>query len=411
MPDPRAVTEFESPPAMERTFEDAERGYRGHLVIDSFSCETATGGVRIRPGLTLEELRGAARVMTWKHRFLGFPNGGAKAGIEGPEDLPREEKIRRLTWFADAAADLVDSGTYAMGPDMGTGGALVSEVLERRGLARKRKLNPAFKGSGFYTALSTVESAAAALAVREQTIRGKTVAVEGFGSVGACVVSEVAARGGRVVAVSRSDGGIYRADGLDVAAMLGANDVLASDPRATRLAREHVLTLDVDVLLPCGPGGTIDADVAERIRAPVVSPGANCAFDLRAAEVLRRKNRLAVPCFVANCGGVIGPALHSGGVPESLVERLITGPYRRRVADLLERALRRNVTPLELALTELPSLPGGARPEAPATSARFVLRTARRIARSHFVPPPIAAIPTLAYFHRQMRSRSSVPDR
>ena len=67
--------------------------------------------------------------MSWKNRFLGFPNGGAKAGIEGPEDLAREEKAQRLDWFANAIADLLDTRTYAIGPDMGTDSELIGELL------------------------------------------------------------------------------------------------------------------------------------------------------------------------------------------------------------------------------------------------------------------------------------------
>ena len=282
MVDPRVRAEFQASPAIERTYEDSRRGYRAYVVIDTLAGGHASGGIRIRAGVTLEELRSAARVMTWKYRFVGLPTGGAKAGIEGAEDLPREEKARRLAWLADKASDLIDSGVLGVGPDMGTDGGLIGDLLRERGLLERRRAFPSrFRGSGFYAALSTVEAAAAALALRGEGLRGKTAAIEGFGAVGSNVARLLSARGARVVAISTSNGALERADGLDIAGLLRSDNPLEGDARARRVAREELLRLEVDLVLPCGPGGTIDLEVAREIPAPVIAPGANSAFTLK----------------------------------------------------------------------------------------------------------------------------------
>jgi glutamate dehydrogenase (NAD(P)+) len=398
--DARVTAEILTPPAMERAFEDAKTGYRAFLVIDSLACGTAAGGVRIREGVTLDEIRRNARVMTWKHRFVGVPNGGAKAGIEGSEDLPRDEKARRLAWFASAAAELVDNGIYRAGPDMGADGALISEMLGARPLkGGSARFSPRFRGSGFYTAYSVVQSAIAALSLRGESLRAKTVAIEGFGSVGSTAARLFSAENAKVVAISTRNGAIFCENGLDLTAILRAKNPLDGDPRAQRIAKEELLRLKADVLAPCGPGGTIDANNAREIAAPLIVCGANCGVSFDAVELLHARGCLVVPDFVANCGGVTSANLCAGGLSDAAIEFFLRGPYRRRMKSLLEKAMNENRPPFEVALRDLPPLRGGAQS---AISQQSRLGFARRVARNRFVPRQLLAIPTYFYFARRI---------
>jgi glutamate dehydrogenase (NAD(P)+) len=404
----RVLAEIHAAPAIERIYDDPATGYRAYVVIDSLACGTATGGIRIRPGLTLDEIRCTARTMTWKHRFIGLPNGGAKGGIEAAEGLPRGEKARRLLWLGRVAADLIDTGIWGIGPDMGTDAALITDLLHSRNLlARRRKFPARFRGSGFYTACSVVESAGAALALQGDTLRGKTVAIEGFGSVGSNVARLISSRGARLVAVSTSSGALYRPEGLHLEGLLSTPDPLDGDPRARRLPKEDLLRLEVDLLMPCGAGGTIDAGVAHQIAAPVIVPGANCAMGLDAARALHDRRRLAVPDFVSNCGGILGASLRVGGVPEWMIESFLKGPFRRRVSAFLRYARRENGIPLETALSTLPPLQGGSAP----SGERRLLSWARSAARSRVVPRRPLAIPTYVYFAKHVGTLSMRDDR
>ena len=399
------VAEIETPPALERAYEDRAAGYCAFVVLDSLACGTAAGGVRIREGVTLDEIRRAARVMTWKYRFVGVPNGGAKAGIEGSEDLPREEKAKRLSWFANAASDLIDSGTYRAGPDMGTDGPLIADMLNaHRTKGGTARFSSRFRGSGFYTALSVVESATAAAALRGESLRGKTVAVEGFGSVGSSAGRLFAARGAKVVAISTRHGALYRAAGLALDSILKASNPLDGDSRAQRIPKEELLRLKVDVLTPCGPGGTIDAANAGEIAAPLIVCGANCGVSFAAIEPLHARGHIVVPDFVANCGGVASANLCAGGLTEWAIELFLAGPYRRRVKLLLAQAIAENRPPLEVALRWLPPLRGG---EQAATPQRSALTLARRIARSRLVPRQLLAVPAYIYFARRIGALTS----
>lgn len=438
----RVAAELARPPVLVRTFEDPVRGYRGFLVIDSLCGGRSGGGVRIRPGLTEGQLRDAARIMTLKQRFAGVPTGGAKSGVEGDEDLPREEKLRRIHWLAGEMAPWLDSGVLGIGPDMGTDPGLTEAVLEERGLlARRRRFPARFRGSGYYTALTAVEAAEAALRVAgggpmragrggASPLRGLRVGVEGFGAVGASAARIAAERGAQVVAVSTRGGALHRPGGLDVEALSRGPDPLAGDPAAERLPREALFDLPVDVFLPCGPGDTLDARTAASVRARVVSPGANTPADLALARVLHEAGSLFVPSFAANCGGITAATLRAAGVPDRWIERLLRVVYPRRIAALLREALAAGTTPLELALATLPPLPGeprqlgadGVRPASDPTVARDEdggsggggPRSARwlglrRVFRGRGVPAALLAPPTWLYFAWRLGRRAELP--
>jgi len=71
-------------PIVTLTFREPAAGAHAFLVLDSLlDGRGAGGGVRMMPGVTLEEMKRLARVMTYKYGGIGVPSGGAKLGIVG----------------------------------------------------------------------------------------------------------------------------------------------------------------------------------------------------------------------------------------------------------------------------------------------------------------------------------------
>ena len=203
-----------------------------------------------------------------------------------------------------------------------------------------------------------------------------------------------------MVGISTSGGALFRPQGLDVAAILASREPLEGDARASLIATEELLELDVDALFLCGPGGTIDARNANEIRARVIAPGANSAYGLEAARLLHKRGRIAIPCFVSNCGGVVAAALRMSQVPDWAIERLLTKTYPRRVRSFLRLARDRSEPPMELALARLLPLPGSS--EGPYSRSRFVLGFARSLVRSRLTPAPLLAMAAYVYFLRRL---------
>ena len=69
------------PPEVVVRFERSKHRFDGVLVMDSTVLGPASGGIRMLPDVTEEEVRILARAMTLKNAFFDLPAGGAKAGI------------------------------------------------------------------------------------------------------------------------------------------------------------------------------------------------------------------------------------------------------------------------------------------------------------------------------------------
>ena len=114
--------------------------------------------------------------------------------------------------------------------------------------------------------------------------------------------------GATVVAASDSSGGIYNADGFDpVAAKDHKNEtgsIVGYAGSEQEITNEDVLTLDVDLLIPAALENAIDADLAEDVKADVISEAANGPLTPKADEVLEEKDVFVIPDILANAGGV-----------------------------------------------------------------------------------------------------------
>ena len=135
-----------------------------------------------------------------------------------------------------------------------------------------------------------------------------SVAVHGFGKVGSIAAREIHALGCKVVAVSDVSGGIYNANGLDIPDCMkwvSQHGVLKGYPKAEPISNEDLLELKVDILLPCAMENVIHKGNADRIKARLISEGANGPITHEAHEVLSKKGITIIPDILANAGGVI----------------------------------------------------------------------------------------------------------
>jgi glutamate dehydrogenase (NAD(P)+) len=138
--------------------------------------------------------------------------------------------------------------------------------------------------------------------------QGMTVAVQGFGNVGSHYAQLIAAEGAKVVALSDSRGGIYRADGIDVRSALAwkqETGALAGLSGTEPITNEELILLDVDLLAPCALEQVITAENADRVKATIICEGANGPTTPAADEILEDRGVLVLPDVLANAGGVV----------------------------------------------------------------------------------------------------------
>ncbi len=140
------------------------------------------------------------------------------------------------------------------------------------------------------------------------TVEGKTVAIQGYGNVGYYAAKFLYEWGAKIVAVSDSKGGIYKTEGLDpedVMRVKRETGSVINYPGVQRVSNEEILELEVDILVPAALENVITMENVERIKAKVISEGANGPTTPEADEVLAKKDVVVVPDILANAGGVI----------------------------------------------------------------------------------------------------------
>jgi len=321
---------------------DPEVGLTGWLAVDSMIDNHFCGGLRMLPDVSAPELTELAKAMTWKHAFLGLPHGGAKAGILYDEGTQREEKRGLLAAFGRKTGDLLRGRVYLPGSDMGTTGEEIRGMLQTAGVRVPKR---ALRGekSGWYTSLTVVAGVEVAALFQELDLAGATVAIEGFGAVGSSVAEGLRRLGSRVVAISTSRGALYSPAGLDVARLIESSrrhgsDVVDCYDGAERMEKESLLELGVDVLLPCARHHSIHMNNVSRVKARLISCGANVPVTREAEKQLWQRGILCVPDFVSNAGGVLGGTMEFAGIGPSVIAKFVDRHFSRQVSALIEKA-------------------------------------------------------------------------
>jgi len=284
-------------------------GVRGILVIDNTALGPGKGGIRLVPDITVGEVRGLARTMTWKNALAELPFGGAKSGVVYN---PRLDKATHIRAFAERIRGLVPS-RYIAGPDMNTGENEMAVFAEEVGTPKACTGKPASVGglphelgsTGFGVAKATLVT----LKFEGIEPADASIAIEGFGNVGTFTAKFLSEAGCPIVAVSDSKGTIYNEKGLDVGKLIEVKQKEGSViryPDGRVLPPGELFSLPVTVLIPGARPNAINEANYRSVRAPIIVEAANIPIPIPVEERLRReKGALIIPDFVANAGGVI----------------------------------------------------------------------------------------------------------
>lgn len=313
---------------LEITWTDPVTGHKGYVVIDTLVRGLASGGLRLREGCTLEEVRGLAQGMTRKEALVYDPSdryvplGGGKGGIDVDPADPRATEV--LTRFMAAVRPVVRD-QWNTGEDFGLRQETIDKVAADLGLAStveavfatlddapaaRQRLAAAFAvmvgGVSLGDLVGGYGVARAALEMAEREgIAEPTAVVQGFGSIGGAAARYLAEAGVKVIAVADREGLIRDDAGLDVEALLAARDGLgvvdrSAVPGAVLGDREAWLEVPCDLLVPAAMSYVIDVDDVARIDARVLVEGANMPTLPAAEAALRERGIPVVPDFLAN---------------------------------------------------------------------------------------------------------------
>lgn len=318
---------------------------RAFVVVDNIALGPSIGGVRVSPGVTMEEVKRLARTMTLKNSIAGLPHGGGKAGIVMDPRSGEKERCFRL--FAQAIRDLRE---YIPGPDMGSDEACMAWVFDEIG--RSVGLPEGIGGLPLdrlgATGFGLAECAEVACPYAGITLKGARVAIQGFGSVGKAAARYLAEKGAVVVAVSDTQGSFCDPGGIDIAEMLKVKEETGSVVNFRKggaTSCEALFLTPCEIMIPAAIPDVIHEDNAERMQARLVLQGANIPATGKAEEILHRRGILTVPDFIANAGGVIMAAMEYKGKSDREAFEAIAERVRENTRVILDTARDEGVLP------------------------------------------------------------------
>ncbi|HBB36059.1 MAG TPA: glutamate dehydrogenase [Cyanobacteria bacterium UBA8803] len=301
--------------------------FQGYRVRYDDTRGPGKGGVRYHPNVSLDEVQSLAFWMTFKCAVLNLPFGGAKGGITlNPKTLSKLELERLSRGYIDAIADFIGPDVDILAPDVYTNAMVMGWMMDQYSIINRHISPGVVTGKPLAMGGSVGRDGATAMGAffAIEAILPKfglmppqtTVAVQGFGKVGAVLAELLAKAGYKVVAVSDSQGGIYARKGLDIpsirqykAASQGIKAVYCEGSVCNIVEHEVVtnqelLALDVDILIPAALENQITEENANNIKAKYIFEVANGPIASGADRILEAKDIWVFPDILINAGGV-----------------------------------------------------------------------------------------------------------
>jgi glutamate dehydrogenase (NAD(P)+) len=300
--------------------------FEGYRVQHNMTLGPGKGGIRFHPEVNLSEVAGLAMLMTFKCSLAGLPLGGAKGGIRvDPMQLSRQEHQSLMRRYTTEINMIIGPDKDIPAPDVGTDAQHMAWMMDTFSQEKGYTIpgvvtgKPIEIGGSLGRAESTgrgviytVQHAAKLLADRGQAgpkiDATTTVAVHGFGKVGAVAALEIHQLGCKVVAVSDWMGGLYNKNGLNIPKVIewaSKNKSIVGYPEADAISNEELLALQVDVLIPAAIDGVITKDNANNVKAKIIAEGANGPISTEALHILEDRGAFIIPDVLCNAGGVI----------------------------------------------------------------------------------------------------------
>ena len=295
------------------------RIYTGYRVQYNMARGPTKGGIRYHPQVTLDEVRALAAWMTWKCAVVDIPYGGAKGGVVcDPKHMSHGELERLTRRYASEIAPIIGPEMDIPAPDVYTDSQTMAWIMDTYSMQKGYSVPGVVTGKPISLGGSegrgeatgrgcayVIREAARDLGVR---VKGGTVAVQGFGNAGS-VASRLLydEQGAKIVALSDSKGGIYKADGLNPHAVEEYKTKTGSVvgfPGSKAISNEEVLEAKVDVLVPAALENQITKKNADKIQAKIVAEAANGPTVPEADTILFQKKIAVLPDVLANAGGV-----------------------------------------------------------------------------------------------------------
>jgi leucine dehydrogenase len=288
---------------------DAESGYHGIIAIHSTALGPAVGGTRFWNYPTeAQALTDALRLshgMTYKNAVAGLPLGGGKSIIIGDNKaLNRGALLRAHGRFVDTL-----KGRYITAEDVGTSPAdmeiVRAETPYVAGLVGGSGDPSPFTARGVFRAIQ----ASAKFLWKSDDLSGITVALQGCGHVGYNLAKLLHEAGAKLIVTDVDQNNLSR---------------VVEEFAAEMVQPDEIFSATANVFAPCALGGVLNDRTIPELKVRIVAGAANNQLlEERHGEMLRERNILYAPDYVANAGGVLNGCRELfGWKPEDALKKI-----------------------------------------------------------------------------------------
>jgi glutamate dehydrogenase (NAD(P)+) len=169
--------------------------FTGIRVLYNTSRGPAKGGIRFDMNVTLDEVTALAAWMTWKCAVVNVPFGGAKGGVICDPLRMSAGELERLTRrYTAGIINTLGPDSDVPAPDVNTNERVMAWIMDTYSMHKNHTVTAVVTGKPVEMGGSLGRREATgrgcmfvtkeALAHLGMTVRGTTVAVQGFGNVG-----------------------------------------------------------------------------------------------------------------------------------------------------------------------------------------------------------------------------------
>ena len=301
---------------------------RGYRVQYNSAIGPYKGGLRFHPSVNLSVIKFLGFEQILKNSLTTLPMGGGKGGSDfDPKGKSDAEVMRFCQSFMTELYRHVGQFTDVPAGDIGVGGREVAYLFGQYKRIVNRFDGGVITGKGltFGGSLARTQatgygvcyfSAEALKHLRNTGYEGKTVIVSGSGNVAQYCAEKVTALGGKVVAMSDSQGYIYDPNGINLRVLFDIKQrrrarisVYAQEVPGSEYHEgcKNIWNVKCDIAHPCASQNEMDAAGAQALvdnGAMAVFEGANMPLTPEAIETVQKNGLLYSPGKASNAGGV-----------------------------------------------------------------------------------------------------------
>ena len=304
---------------------------RGFRVQFNSAIGPYKGGLRFHPSVNASIIKFLGFEQIFKNSLTSLPIGGGKGGSDfDPKGKSENEIMRFYQSFMTELSKHIGADTDVPAGDIGVGAREIGFLFGQYKRLRN-EFTGVLTGKGLTYGGSLVRTEATGYGLcyftkemlehNGKSFNGATVVISGSGNVAIYAAEKTMEFGGKVVAMSDSNGYIYDPDGIDLAAIKQLKEVekkrireyTANHPNAAYTEGcSGIWSIKCDIALPCATQNEIDEASAKLLvqnGCYAVAEGANMPSTPEAIAVYQANGLLYGPAKAANAGGVATSAL------------------------------------------------------------------------------------------------------